>query len=229
MTSIPIILTTIASSAIAFFICGIPFGLIIANAHAKVDVRTVGSGNIGTTNVARSVGKGAGIATLACDAGKGAVATALGSLIISSLGAGGDAAVIQPSGALGWTLAVVYLAAICGHVFSPYLNFHGGKGIAVGFGGALGFMWPVAIGMLVVFLCLALPTRYVSLGSIGAAVALPLLALFIYRPGIGFIIPLLCVTVIVVWAHRSNIGKLSRGQESRFAFHHDEGKGSRRG
>jgi glycerol-3-phosphate acyltransferase PlsY len=116
-------------------------------------------------------------------------------------------------------MGVVYAAAILGHVFSPYLHFHGGKGIAVGFGAALGFMWPVSLGLLVVFVVFAVPTRYVSLGSIAAAISLPILGWAIYHPSNVFVILLGIVAAVVVWAHRANIGKLMRGEEKRFSFH----------
>ena len=220
MIASSVLLTTFVCCIIAFLLCGIPFGLIIASVAGHVDIRSVGSGNIGTTNVGREVGKGAAAATLACDAGKGFVSTFLAAYLIGAYGAGGAMAMVQPTGAWGWTLSAVYLCCICGHIFSPFLGFHGGKGIAVGFGAALGFMWPVAIGMLVVFLLVALPTRYVSLASISAAFALPLLGLFIYHPEPSFLLPLVIVACIVIWAHRSNIRKLRNHEEKRFSFHH---------
>lgn len=224
MNTFSLLAATIASMVIAFLVCGIPFGYLIARIQGNVDVRTVGSGNIGTTNVARSVGKSAAIATLVCDAGKGALSCLLGTWIVGTFGTGGNFAIIQPAGAWGWTISLVYLAAVAGHVFSPYLHFHGGKGIAVGFGGALGFCWPLAIGMLVVFLIFELPSHYVSLGSVMAAISLPILGIVIYHPNPLFVVPLVCITVIVLWAHRSNIDKLRKGKENKLSFHHDEKK-----
>lgn len=223
MITTSLITMTLISCAISYVVCGIPFGLLISSRAAKLDVRKVGSGNIGTTNVARSVGKGAAVATLLCDAGKGALCTLFAGWLISTFGTGGNSAMILPTGAWGWTMTLTYLACICGHVYSPYLGFHGGKGIAVGFGAALGFMWPVAIGMLVVFCLAAIPSRYVSLGSVTAAAALPFLGFFIYRPEFSFVVPLIIVSVIVIAAHRGNIVKLAHGEESKFAFHHDGG------
>ena len=103
-----------------------------------VDVRTTGSGNIGTTNVARSVGKGAAALTLLLDLGKGLVWMLLSRLVLALVFFGGDAAALDHTTFFGTALTVVFLGCICGHVFSPYLHFHGGKGIAVGFGAATG-------------------------------------------------------------------------------------------
>lgn len=210
-----------------YLVCGIPFGLVIASREAGVDVRRMGSGNIGTTNVSRTVGAGAGGLTLACDAGKGFVCTAVSNLVLSLVLNGEGVGALRPAGELGWVMGVIYLAAILGHVFSPYLHFHGGKGIAVGFGASLGFMWPVALGLLVVFAIFALPSRLVSLGSVAAAVSLPFLCALLCRATPTFLVPIVLVSATVVWAHRSNVSKLAHGTESRFSFHHDEGDGTR--
>jgi glycerol-3-phosphate acyltransferase PlsY len=208
---------------VTYLVCGIPFGLIIASRRAGVDVRSAGSGNIGTTNVSRTVGASAGGLTLLCDAGKGLVCTLVSSQLLGSVVCCGGVAAVVPGGIWAWMMGLVYLAAICGHVFSPYLHFHGGKGIAVGFGAALGFMWPVALGLLAFFVLFALPSRYVSLGSVAAAVSLPFLCWFFYQPSLGFMVPIVCVSAVVVWAHRANIAKLAHGTEKRFSFHHDDG------
>lgn len=218
----PVLAMTGIAMVIAYLICGIPFGLLIARREGHVDVRTVGSGNIGTTNVARTAGKRAAVLTLVCDMGKGCLATVVGRLLVGLGALGGDFAAIEPTAALGWTVALVYLASILGHVFSPYLRFRGGKGIAVGFGAALGFMWPVALGMLAVFAAFAVPTRYVSLGSLAAAASLPIWSILLYRPSPAFVVALAGVSAVVAWAHRENIAKLAHGKERRFAFHRDD-------
>lgn len=216
------ILLMVLSCAVTYFVCGIPFGLLIASKEGHIDVRKVGSGNIGTTNVARSVGAKAGGLTLLCDALKGFLSTFVWSHIFAAALFAGDMAEVGPFGAYGWMASLVFLAAILGHVFSPYLHFHGGKGIAVGFGAALGYIPFVALGLLLVFVLGAVPTRYVSLGSSLAAVSLPVWGcIFGYAP--ATIWPLAAIAAIVVWAHRGNIAKLVRGEERRFSFHH-EGK-----
>lgn len=216
-----LVIATLLIMLAAYCICGIPFGLIFSS-RKGVDVRTKGSGNIGTTNVARAVGGGTAALTLLCDAGKGFISTWLGGWILAELFFGGDPSLLAPDAAYGWCMGCIFLACICGHIFSPYLHFRGGKGIAVGFGAALGFSWPIALGLLVCWgLCMA-PSRRVSVGSIAAAVALPFLSFFIYYPVTwAFEVPMILIALIVVWAHRDNIKKLRDGNEAPMAFAND--------
>lgn len=222
---------TLVFTAAAYFVCGIPFGLLIAKAQG-VDVRAVGSHNIGTTNVARSVGKGAAAATLACDLGKGLVCMLVARYGIAALALGGDVAALDHTTAFGASMSMVYLGCILGHVFSCYLGFHGGKGIAVGFGAGLGLYWPVALGLLLVFILVAVPTRYVSAGSVAADVSLPIWCAVFGFPFVS-VLPTVVVSIVVLWAHRANIRKLATGKESKFSFHKagatDKGAGSGRG
>lgn len=203
---------------VAYLVCGIPFGLVVSRAHG-VDVRATGSGNIGATNVGRSVGAGAAALTLALDAGKGLLCTALARGVIAAA-TGLAPAAFACETPFGWSLTLVYAGCVLGHVFSPYLRLHGGKGISVGFGAALGLDWRVALGLLAVFLVAALPSRYVSLGSSLAAVSLP-----VWCVALGYsvqaVVPMVVVACCVVWAHRGNIDKLVHGREKRFSFHHD--------
>lgn len=202
----------------AYLVCGIPFGLIIAMAMGHVDVRTVGSGNIGTTNVARSVGKGAAGLTLLLDAAKGLVWMLVARWAIAALALGGDVASLDHTTVFGTALTCVFLGCILGHVFSPYLRFHGGKGIAVGFGAALGLYWPIGAGLLALFLVLVIPTRYVSLGSVAAAASLPVWCAVFGFPAVA-IAPVAVAAVVVIWSHRDNVRRLVRGEERRFSFH----------
>ena len=203
-----------------YFVCGIPFGKIVARRN-HVDISHVGSGNIGTTNVGRTVGAPAAGLTLALDAGKGLLCTALARPVLATLCLGGDASALANGAELGWVVALVYLGCIVGHVFSPYLRGHGGKGISVGFGGALGFGWEVALGLLVVWVVAVAPTRIVSAGSCAAAVSLPIWSFVFYRPSWAYLAIMCAISAIVLWAHRSNLRKLFRGEEKRFSFHHD--------
>lgn len=215
MTSALLIYVLILMLA-AYALGGIPFGLIFSKAKGT-DVRQEGSGNIGTTNVTREVGAGAGVATLICDVAKGFVATWFASWFLTNAVLGGDPSLVAPTGEYGWTIALVFLASICGHVFSPYLKFKGGKGIAVGFGAALGFAWPVALGLLVIFFLCVVPSRYVSAGSLCAALCLPFLTFFIYYPvTFAFEAPFILVAIIVFWAHRQNLKNLREGTERKF-------------
>lgn len=201
---------------IAFAIGGIPFGLIIASVMAHEDIRKLGSGNIGTTNVARNAGKAAGILTLLCDALKGFISVMLVRLFLSNYGfvplvSGNSTAEAE------LVVSFVYACCVLGHIFSPWLHFHGGKGIAVGFGGGLAVNPFAALLALAVFFTLAIPTRYVSLGSIGAAVAIPIFCL-LFGMDVLASIPVFVVGATVIWAHRSNIQKLNAGNERKFSF-----------
>lgn len=220
--TVVLIAWTLVMIVFSYAICGIPFGLVIARVMGNVDVRDTGSGNIGTTNVARSVGKGAAGLTLLCDLGKGLVCMLLARFLLSMMAygtVGFAAAMTEGEGLVA--MSAVYAGCILGHVFSPYLHFHGGKGIAVGFGAGLGLWWPIGLGLLVVFVLFAVPSRYVSLGSVMAAISLPFQCLAWGFPaeGVGFIV---VVALVVVWAHRENIKKLVRGEERKFGFHKKE-------
>lgn len=201
---------------VTFIVCGIPFGKIIARAKG-VDIQRVGSGNIGTTNVAREIGKGAAALTLLFDAGKGALATGLATAFFPAWVTGGIAC--DPAGAGAWCVGLVMLAAVCGHIFSPFLGFHGGKGIAVGVGSLLGFAWPVGLIELGVFFVIAYLTKRVSAGSVTVAAIVGLVLALFYGPNLGQDLIVEAAGLVVVWAHRSNIKKLVRGEEKPFSFH----------
>lgn len=202
----------------SYAVCGIPFGLIIAKAMGHVDVRSTGSGNIGTTNVARSVGKAAAGLTLLCDLGKGLACMLFSRFMLSLLvfGVTGFAAELAIGEGLV-AMTAVFDACVLGHIFSPYLNFRGGKGIAVGFGAALGLWWPVGLGLAVVFALFAVPSRYVSLGSVLAAVSLPIQCAAWGFDGAAVAV-IAAAALVVVWAHRANIVKLVHGDERKFGF-----------
>lgn len=206
---------------ITFLVCGIPFGKIIARARG-VDIQKVGSGNIGTTNVAREIGKGAAALTLLLDAGKGALATGLALWFFPVFITGG--ASVAPHGDMAWLEGLVTLAAICGHIFSPFLHFRGGKGIAVGVGTLLGFAWPVGLLELAIFLVIAVASKRVSAGSVTVAAILGPVFALIYGPSLGLDLLLELAGLVVVWAHRSNIKKLINGQEKEFSFHKRDDK-----
>lgn len=222
-----IFIATLALMLGAYALCGVPFGYLISKRSAGVDVTHVGSGNIGSTNVARTVGAKAGAATLCLDALKGLVCVIVSRLVLALLITGGDTAPFDPMGPFGWCLSCVFLACVCGHIFSPYLGFKGGKGIACGFGAALGLNVWLALVILLVFLVVAVPTRYVSAGSIAGSVALPVAAVFLFWPsGLpgswlifwGFEIPLILAALCAIWAHRVNVRRLKDGVESEFSL-----------
>ena len=148
--------------AACYLLGSLPFSVWIARAYG-VDVRKVGSGNPGATNVLRSAGRGPGVLALLCDIGKGVLAVVLARWLTDS-----------PAW-WGWAA----LAAVCGHVFSVFLRFRGGKGVATA-AGALGAVSPSALGIaVVVFVAAVASTRYVSLGSILAALAFPIALWFL--------------------------------------------------
>ena len=185
--------------AIAAYLLGaIPFGLLIARGGAGVDLRRVGSGNIGATNVLRAGGKRAAALTLALDLAKGALAVALA----RALGAS----------ALG--LALVAVAAVLGHVFPVFLGFRGGKGVATTLGVVLAAMPAVGLLLLGIWLGVAVGSRYSSLAALTAVAALPLLAWLVDgRPPL--IVASAALALLVVARHRENILRLWRGTEGK--------------
>lgn len=218
-----IVIIVLALMAGAYAVCGVPFGYLISK-HSGVDVTKTGSGNIGTTNVARSVGAKEGVATLFLDAAKGFVCVYVAKLLMALAATGGDMAPFAPAQPFSWTVAMVFMAAVLGHIYSPYLHFKGGKGIACGFGAALAMAWPLAIAILIVFLVIAVPTRYVSAGSLAASISLPIFAAIFYWPiDWGFEIPLIIAAAAACWAHRVNAKRLLAGEESTFDI--KDGKG----
>ncbi len=215
ITTLVIVLLALMASAYA--VCGVPFGYLISKKSAGVDVTQVGSGNIGSTNVARTVGLKAGALTLFLDAAKGFVCVYLAKLLLALALTGGDLAPFAPTGEFGWTIAMVFMSAVIGHIFSPYLHFKGGKGIACGFGACLALSWPLALAILIVFLVFSIPTRYVSLGSLAASISLPIFSAIFYWPiNWGFEVPLIFAAAAAVWAHRLNAKKLLAGEERTF-------------
>lgn len=212
----PLILTLLCM-VVSFAICGIPFGLLVARAYG-VDVRKVGSGNIGMTNVARSVGGKPAAITFFLDVIKGTICVLVSRYLIARFCLEGEWALTTPQSAYGWSAALVWASCVCGHVFSPYLGFHGGKGISVGLGAGLGMCWPVALLAFAVFLLVAIPSGYVSLGSICAAIALPTWG-FVFGFTPQALLPTIIVCIVVIWSHRENIARLRAGTERKFSLH----------
>lgn len=198
---------------LAYLLGATPTSLWVGKAAYGVDLRTEGSGNLGATNTLRVLGWRAALPVLVFDMFKGWLPAALFA---------GWAGV----GSFGWTLAFGG-AAILGHVFSVWARFRGGKGVATSAGVFLALApWAVLVG-LVVFFGLALTTRYVSLGSIMAAVAVPVAVhLTPHRGGEHLVYFSLVLAAFVIWAHRSNIRRLLRGEENRFGAARPAGKES---
>jgi glycerol-3-phosphate acyltransferase PlsY len=182
----------------AYLLGSVPTGLLLGKAYG-IDVRKEGSGNIGATNLYRTVGRRIGIITLVGDCLKGLIPVLM--VKYSSM----------PVEYAAW----VGLAAFCGHVFSVFLKFKGGKGVATALGVFLALA-PLAVGIvLAIFIALMLIWRYVSLGSIVAALAMPL-AVSLLGGSRVLIVVTLVIAVIVVIRHWENIRRLLAGTESRF-------------
>lgn len=191
----------------AYFLGSIPTGYLVGRAKG-IDIRTVGSGNIGATNVMRALGKPAGIAVLLLDALKGYAAVAWVCPSVLKM-FNGPAAEVE-------TLSVIAgIAAVLGHNYTCWLKFKGGKGIATSAGAYLALA-PLAVGIAVAaFVLAAVLTRYVSIGSIAASVALP--AAVWCLPGNNLFLRLVTTALgaMAIYKHKSNIKRLMAGTESR--------------
>ena len=188
-----------------FLIGSIPVGYLIARCKG-VDIRRHGSGNVGATNVGRTLGKSAGIITLILDAAKGAIATLLPLYLYSE-----QAPILAPT---------VGFCAILGHCFSPFLRFRGGKGVATSLGVFLILTPSAALAAVAVFAAVALSSGYVSLGSIIGAWAVPLtVALGEKGPGqLKLLLVGVASALLIAVKHRTNISRLRRREESRYTF-----------
>ena len=197
----------IATAFMGYLLGSIPTGFLVARARG-VDIRTVGSGNIGATNAFRVLGKGLGIFVLLMDALKGFVAVLIGAYLISQL---------LPGAELNNLRITAGIAAILGHNFTCWLHFKGGKGIATSAGVLLALVpWALAI-ILSIFIILFLTTRYVSVGSIAAAFTLPFATWFTTRDT-GLTVVTGAMGALAVLKHRKNIQRLINGTENRIQF-----------
>jgi glycerol-3-phosphate acyltransferase PlsY len=201
---------------VSYLLGSIPFGYLLVRIFRGEDIRQIGSGNIGATNVARSGAKGLGIATLALDAIKGALAVWLAALLASSkYNLCGDF-VVFPCVLTLRLMSWAALFAVIGHVFPVWLRFKGGKGVATALG-VFCVLFPKAILVaLAIFILVVAVTRYVSLGSILGAIAFPVAAYFMQNPDWLSLLLASGVSLIIVLKHHQNIGRLMAGTESRF-------------
>lgn len=202
---------------IAYLIGSINFSIIISKKMAGFDVREKGSGNAGSTNVLRTVGKKAAALTLMCDILKGVIAIAI-SMIIGNIVEGSNKELL---------LQIAGIAVVIGHTFPVFFGFKGGKGVATSLGILLMSNWKIGLICLVFALVLMLLTKMVSLGSCGAAVLFPVLTLFINdsytvltegKKGSTYFIYSIILAVIVLYNHRSNIKRLLNGTENKLSF-----------
>jgi glycerol-3-phosphate acyltransferase PlsY len=174
----------------------IPFGLVLTRAAGLGDVRKIGSGNIGATNVLRTGNKRLAAATLVLDAGKGAAAVLLARALWADLP--------QAEG-------IAAIGAFLGHLFPIWLGFRGGKGVATLVGIVLALHWPSGLVVIGVWVLMLLLTRYSSVGGMLAAIAAPVSTFLFGR--IDLAILLVGFALLVLWKHRANIGRLARGEE----------------
>ena len=204
------ILTYCLVAFVAYLLGSVPFGYLLVRLVRKEDIRSVGSGNIGATNVLRSGAKGLGMLTFVLDAFKGYIAVAAGLWLLHP---GWLAPIPSESAA-----AIAALAAIVGHVFPVWLRFRGGKGVATAFG-ALAALVPVAaliaLGIFIVVFALS---RIVSLASVVSAAAYPFLAVFLTRATRTplSIAAVFLIAVLVIVKHHANLTRLWHGTEYRF-------------
>jgi len=196
----------VLAGAGAFLLGAIPFSWILARLFGGLDIRTVGSGNVGATNVARSLGYGIGVAALLLDAAKGVAAVLMARLLF------GDEAVTAQAAAGG--------LAVLGHNFTPFLGFRGGKGVATG-AGVLGTLSPLVLVIcLAVFIVTVALTRMVALGSVLASAALPVAAWLVGGDRSLVVLSFLLAALVIV-RHRGNLSRMLSGREDRLGQRED--------
>jgi glycerol-3-phosphate acyltransferase PlsY len=179
---------------LGYLLGSIPFGVVLTRLFGAGDVRSIGSGNIGATNVLRTGRKGLAAATLVLDALKATLAVVLG------------ASLFGPEGALAAAAGAVF-----GHLYPVWLRFRGGRGVATFLGGLIGLAWPAAIAFAVVWLAVAWATRYSSVAALAATAVSPLVALLIGLDEVAVVFALLAV--LIWFKHSANVGRLLRGAE----------------
>ena len=206
------ILASIIVAIIAYLLGSISFSVIISKKLAGFDVREKGSGNAGTTNVLRSVGKKAAIITLVCDVLKGVVAVLVACFISRIFKDLNGSLLVQIAG----------IAVVIGHTFPVFFEFKGGKGIATALGVLLVTNWKIGLVCLIFALILMALSKMVSLGSISAAILFPILVIIMPNDAFivdgNYIIYSILMAVLVIYNHRSNVQRLINGTENKLDF-----------
>lgn len=197
-----ILIAASTAFALGYALGSIPFGLILTRAAGLGDIRSIGSGNIGATNVLRTGNKGLAAATLLLDALKGTVAVIAAERVIGI-----------PAGAAIDASLAAGLGAFVGHLFPVWLGFRGGKGVATYIGVGIGLGWTPALIFCATWLAVALSTRYSSLSALVAATVTP--ALLWWRGSVPEAMLFLLLSVLLVVKHRANIERLLAGRESK--------------
>ncbi len=183
------------SLGLGYLLGSIPFGILLTRLTGAGDLRAIGSGNIGATNVLRTGRKGLAASTLLLDMGKGLVAV----LLVRHISPGME--------------GLAALGAVLGHCFPVWLRFAGGKGVATTLGVCLGLAWPLGLVFAVVWLGMMAITRISSAGGISAALAVPVAAALMGYS--HYVVVLAAIALLVVWLHRGNIARLRAGTEPR--------------
>lgn len=185
----------ILAGVLGYLLGSVPFGLLLTRLTGAGDLRSIGSGNIGATNVLRTGRKGLAATTLLLDLAKGLAAV----LIARAIWPGSE--------------AFAAVGAVVGHCFPVWLRFHGGKGVATLAGVCFGLAWPIGLAYAVLWLGVLAISRISSLGGMTAAVGAPIAALLFGYP--GYVPALVVLAALVVWMHRANIARLRTGTEPR--------------
>ncbi len=192
----PLPLAYLLCALLAYLLGSIPFGLVLTRLAGYGDIRRIGSGNIGATNVLRTGSKGLAALTLLLDAGKGAAAV----LIAQRFG---------PEMA-----AIAAIASFLGHLFPVWLRFKGGKGVATSGGILLAYAWPVGLASAATWLVIAALTRYSSLSALAASALAPIYA-WLITGDLGVTLVVLLLALIIILRHHANIRRLLKGEESK--------------
>ena len=206
--------TYIIIAIIAYAIGSINFSVLISKKMAGFDVREKGSGNAGSTNMLRSVGKKAAALTLLCDVLKGVVAILI-ALIVGKIIKNVDRAVL---------VQIAGILVVVGHTFPIFFEFKGGKGVATSLGVIMMINWKIGLICLVFALAIMAFSRMVSMGSVGAAILFPVLTLFIntnfivQASGMKYFIFSVILAAIVIFNHRANIRRIANGTENKLSF-----------
>jgi len=190
----------VAALLLAYLVGAIPFGVVVGKLFYHVDVREHGSGNVGTTNVFRVLGKKAGVVVLVCDMLKGYIPAFIAAYFLRET---------DP-----WLVIFIAAAPVVGHMYSVFLKGRGGKGVATGAGVVIALIPLAGAIIAVVWVLLILITRYVSLASLVATLLVPVFVVALGDP-LPYLIASLLVTVGIFWAHRGNIRRLLNGTENR--------------
>jgi acyl phosphate:glycerol-3-phosphate acyltransferase len=192
------VIALLTGAILGYFLGSIPFGLLLSRLAGHGDIRRIGSGNIGATNVLRTGSTALAATTLLFDVGKGTVAVAI---------------------AQGWGPQQALAAGLCvilGHMFPVWLGFRGGKGVATALGVLIALAWPVALAAALIWLAVAFLSRYSSLAALIAAVASAAIAPFLANTATALLIAV--IALLIILRHHANIGRLIAGRESRISF-----------